>query len=241
MQDLLARLFRRTSRAFFGVETCENVFDPITDDFVQECREVEGVSGYVREYLYLQWITAFIMAFLYQTPFSFAKYVAAKRERRKSSLPVELPPPETRSSPKSDSRFVKIHKRVLLVAVIAVMALTLMPWVVQFALVENRQSFGPTRGRSMDLEKIASLNEKLVKALLMRGRFLIDAGNQMDDRAYLEEGLADLREAYSLEPNNLEVLSMLTRVSEKLGKHRQAKMFFEEWRIKREEWSETQQ
>ena len=86
-----------------------------------------------------------------------------------------------------------------------------------------------TRGRSTDLAAIQLINQELAAVLRKRGESLLEAGNQQGKRDYYHEARADLMQAYQLDPDNIELLALLARVHEKLGRNKQANRFLEEW------------
>ncbi len=63
--------------------------------------------------------------------------------------------------------------------------------------------FARTRGRSVDMEEIFSINEKLALVLLERGQFLFDLGKQKSEQKHYKEAKADLLQAYDLDPETL--------------------------------------
>jgi tetratricopeptide (TPR) repeat protein len=91
-----------------------------------------------------------------------------------------------------------------------------------------------TRGRSIDVGRINQYNEPLVEALIDRGEYLYEVGNQEGKRAHYEEARDDLMQAYELEPKNTRLLSLLARVHEKLGQDKDARQYLEEWKSAQE-------
>ena len=89
--------------------------------------------------------------------------------------------------------------------------------------------FATVRSNSLDMEKIAPLNESLVKALIERADFLMDAGRRQGATHYFKEAQYDLLQAYELDPDNTRLLNLLTQVYEKLGDTKRAEEFFKKW------------
>ena len=99
-----------------------------------------------------------------------------------------------------------------------------------FSNLKWAYDFETVRSNSLDMEKIEPLNESLVKALIERADFLMEAGRRHDKKQYFEEALFDLLQAYELDPDNTRLLNLLTQAYEKLGYTKKAEEFFEKWK-----------
>jgi len=103
--------------------------------------------------------------------------------------------------------------------------------------LQDWNHLGQTRGRTVDIQEIEPINLELVEVLIKRGSFLLEVGvqNQEKTQTYFKEARDDLMQAYELDPNNIELLSLLARVHEKLGQDKQANRFFTEWQAARDQ------